>query len=387
MTKSLLLLSAIFLQSPLHAQVNCSTLDLNTTAGKWVWAKSGNNNQWQYCDPIRREIQRIMPQPLPGIYATNSIAFGNGPSVPNTPAAPRYYECYLMLKKYECLKAQNKIQPEGETGCWVYFVMNSVLPEGAQLLSRLHFGYYKNEGGLYIGDFSTRKDGNGNTVLYISDFNKTDDKVGLYYSTKDRLPVRCISWKELLLSYKSVTDKEISSSIRSKKEGLAKNQQDVQTTRFADTKEYLTRLIEDRKKEIAALEAEQKALSSWYEQQVQHKKINDTARVMMTRLDRKEIDRLMNLNKKEGTFPVWIEDISYYDLTKQKDQPQSILMWYRRQDNELPKKLFMDQFLQQFNLNVLARIVGADTGKKSGTNTILASPGAANTSNQAQKGQ
>lgn len=382
LVRLVILLAAIFFQPTLHAQVNCSTLNLNNTAGKLVWAKSGNNNQWQYCDPIRREIQRIMPQPLPGLYATNSIAFGNGPAVPNTPAAPRYYECYLMLKKYECLKTQNKIQPEGETGCWVYFVINSVLPEGAQLLSRLHFGYYKNEGGLYVGDFSTRKDGNGNTVLYVSDFNKTDDKVGLFYSAKDRLPVRCISWKELLLSYKTVTDKEISSSIRSKKEGLAKNQQEVQTTKFADTKEYLTRLIEDRKKEIAALEAEQKALNNWYEQQGQHKKINDTARVMITRLNRSEIERLMNLDKKEGTLPVWIEDISYYDPLKPKDQPQSILMWYRRQDNELPKKLFMDQFLQQFNLNVLARIVGADTVKKSGNNSVLASLGTAKSSTQ-----
>ena len=368
------------------AQVDCSTQNINTVKGQWVWQKGGYGNQWATSEPIRKEVQRILPVALNGLHATNSIAFGNGPAVPNTPAAPRYYENYLMLKKYECLREYNKLQPEGETGCWVYFVMNSILPEGTQLLSKLHFGYYKNEGGLYIGDFNTRKDGNGNTVLYVSDFSKTDDKVGLYFSAKDRLPVRCISWKELLLSYKMVTDKELSSSISTKKEGLTNAQQNVKTTKFADTKQYLEQLITDRKKEIAALETEQQRLQSWYEQQVQHRKINDTARVMITRLDRKEIERLMNLDKKEGTFPVWIEDISFYDPLKPKDQPQTILFWYRRQDNELPKKIFMDQFLQQFNLNVLARMVGADTVKKSGANTMIGSLNAAKTNTgQAQQ--
>ena len=62
-----------------------------------------------------------------------------------------------MLKKYECLKGYNTVQPEGETGCWVYFVMNSIFQGGASFQDGLHFGYYANEGGMYIGDFYTAK--------------------------------------------------------------------------------------------------------------------------------------------------------------------------------------------------------------------------------------
>lgn len=125
----LLLATTVILHNAGTAQINCNTLDINKVSGKWVWQKDGYGKQWQQCEPIRKEMQRIMPLALDGLHATNSIAFGDMPAVPNTPAAPKYYECYLMLKKYECLKGYNILQPEGETGCWVYFVMNSIFQE------------------------------------------------------------------------------------------------------------------------------------------------------------------------------------------------------------------------------------------------------------------
>ena len=42
-----------------------------------VWQKGGFGNQWQINEPIRKEIQRIMPEALEGLHATNSIAFGD----------------------------------------------------------------------------------------------------------------------------------------------------------------------------------------------------------------------------------------------------------------------------------------------------------------------
>ncbi|MBL0134619.1 MAG: hypothetical protein IPP79_11730 [Chitinophagaceae bacterium] len=199
--KKILVLLTVFIYCKSSAQINCNTLDINRVPGKWVWQKGGYGTQWQYGEPIRKEMQRIMPVALDGLHATNSIAFGDIPAIPNTNTAPKYYEYYLMLKKFECLKGYNIVQPEGETGCWVYFVVNSIFQGGASFQDGLNFGYYANEGGMYPGDFYTQKDASGNRILYVSTFSKTNQKRGYFFSDKDRLPIRKISWKELIMSY------------------------------------------------------------------------------------------------------------------------------------------------------------------------------------------
>ncbi len=369
----LILFSLTYFVYPAKAQTDCNTADINKVAGKWVWQKKGYGSQWQLCEPIRREMQRIMPVALDGLHATNSIAFGDMPAVPNTPSAPKYYECYLMLKKYECLKGYNILQSEGETGCWAYFVVNSVFQGGASFQDGLQFGYYQNEGGLYVGDFYTEKDAAGNKILYASTFNRPNQKRGYYFSAKDRLPLRKISWKELILSYYTFTEKEVTGKITYAKEGLAKNEKELITTKYEDTKKYLRNLIADRKKEIAKLEKDKVALQTWYNDLLQHKKINETARVNKTYLQKAEIENLIASNSSENTYPVWIEDISFFDLSKPKDQPQCIFFSFRRQDGNLPKKNFMDLLTSSFNMDVLAKMAGAVPKKSQDNNTVNAS--------------
>ncbi|MBN8674095.1 MAG: hypothetical protein J0L56_08175 [Chitinophagales bacterium] len=359
--------------SSVKSQIDCNTTDINKAAGKWVWQKKGYGSQWQLCDPIRKEMQRIMPVALDGLHATNSIAFGDISAVPNTPAAPKYYECYLMLKKYECLKGYNILQPEGETGCWVYFVMNSIFQGGASFQDGLHFGYYQNEGGLYVGDFYTEIDAGGNKILYVSTFSRLNLKRGYYFSAQDRLPIRKISWKELILSYKTFTEKEITGKLNYTKEGLAKNKKELGATKYEDTKKYLANLIEDRKKEIIKLEDDRTVLLNWYNNLLQHKNINEIARVTQTRLEKKVIEQLINSSNTGGTFPVWIEDISFFDLSKPKDQPQCIYFSFRRQDDNLPKKNFMDLFFSTFNMDVLMKMTGGVAVKPTSANIIDAS--------------
>jgi hypothetical protein len=90
------------------AQVDCNTTDVFKVPGKWIWDEKGGGDfpitdvQWQTCEPIRRELQRIMPVAIDGLYATNSIAFGRNLAVVNTKSSPYNYVCYLMLKKYAC---------------------------------------------------------------------------------------------------------------------------------------------------------------------------------------------------------------------------------------------------------------------------------------------
>jgi hypothetical protein len=357
----------------LYAQINCATVDINKVAGKWVWQKGGYGNQWQLCEPLRKEMQRIMPAALDGLHATNSIAFGDMSAVPNTAAAPKYYEDYLMLKKFECLKGYNIVQPEGETGCWVYFVINSIFQGGASFQDGLPFGYYANEGGMYVGDYYTEKDANGNRILYASTFSRQQQKRGYYFAANNRLPVRKVSWKEVIQSYKIFTEKELTGKLTFTKEGLGKNEKELTTTKYEDTKKYLLNLIAGRKKEIIKLEEDKTALQNWYNNILQHKKINDTAQVTNTRLEKAVIEQLLNSNTTAGTYPVWIEDINFFDAKKPKGQAQCIFFSVRRQDDDLPKKNFMDLFFSQFNMDVLCQMVGEPAKKNNGVNTMLAS--------------
>lgn len=355
------------------AQINCSTVDLNKVPGKWVWQKAGYGNQWQSGEPIRKEMQRIMPVALEGLHATNSIAFGDVSAVPNTNAAPKYYENYLMLRKFECLKGYNIVQPEGETGCWVYFVMNSIFQGGASFQDGLHFGYYANEGGMYVGDFYTEKDANGNRIVYANTFAMANQKRGYFFSAKDRLPIRKVSWKELVMSYNAFTEKEIRGKLTYTKEGLVKNEKELTSTKYEDTKKYLVNLIADRKKEVKKLEDDITALQNWYLNILKHTRINETALVTRTRLEKNEIENLINSISTADTYPVWIEDIHFFDLTKPKDQPQCIYFSLRRQDEDLPKKNFMDLLFSQFNMDVLCGMVGEQIKKPNGINTLSSS--------------
>lgn len=368
--KITLVLLTVFIYCKSSAQINCNTLDINKVPGKWVWQKGGHGTQWQFGEPIRKEMQRIMPVALDGLHATNSIAFGDLPAIPNTNTAPKYYEYYLMLKKYECLKGYNIVQPEGETGCWVYFVVNSIFQGGASFQDGLNFGYYANEGGMYPGDFYTQKDASGNRILYVSTFARTNQKRGYYFSSKERLPIRKVSWKELVMSYFTFTNKEMTGKLTYLREGLIKNEKEITTTKYEDTKKYLNNLINDRKKEIIKLEDEKNILQNWYNSIISHKKINELAYVNKSYLQKDGISELLNSNTIEGKYPVWIEDIDFFDLKKPKDQPQSIYFSLRRQDDDLPKKNFMDLMFSQFNMDVLCKMVGEVPKRPNGINNI-----------------
>ena len=187
------------------------------------------------------------------------------------------------------------------------------------------------------------------------------------------MPLRTISWKELVVSYQTFTEKEITSKLTYVTEGLAKNKKELVTTKYEDTKKYLTNLIVDRTKEIKKLEEDITNLKNWYNQILKHSNINETARVGNIRLEKAEIENFMNSNTTENTYPVWIEDISFFDSSKPKDQPQCIYFSVRRQDDNQPKKNFMDLFFNEFNMDVLALMAGELPKNKAGINTINAS--------------
>jgi hypothetical protein len=88
-------------------------------------------------------------------------------------------------------------------------------------------------------------------------------------------------------------------------------------------------------------------------------------------------------------YNAWVDNLEYFDKTKPKDQPQCIAFFVRRQDDDLPKKNFMDLFYSQFNLDVLAKMVGEPPKKPNGINvmnTSLADTKIATTAKQEDKG-
>ncbi|HQV60222.1 MAG TPA: hypothetical protein PLG08_05575, partial [Chitinophagaceae bacterium] len=85
--KYILIVLFCMITSTLIAQekADCNTLDVNKVPGKWVWQNIAPSiqdpipaSQWKFSDPIRKEMQRIMPLSLDGLHATNSIAFPKG---------------------------------------------------------------------------------------------------------------------------------------------------------------------------------------------------------------------------------------------------------------------------------------------------------------------
>jgi hypothetical protein len=360
-------LTFLLLGGYVSAQVDCNTVDIYNLPGKWNWRSAGSASQWTYCEPIRKELQRILPVAMDGLEVTNSIAFSSSPAIVNTPSAPKNYECYLMVKKFECLKTYQRTQPEGETGCWVYFLVNGI---GLASHSALHFPYHVNEGPIFIGNFYTEKDALGNRLLYAQEYNRAPELRGYYFSKKDRLPVRTLSWKELLQSYETYSVRELRLRISSLKDGLVRNEKELATTSFADTKTYLENLIRDRKKELQEKETALQEMASWSKEMMNHPRAGDVARVGIQRLDKTEITRLISLLDTKGLYPVWINDISFFDERAPKDAPQCMVLTLRRQDNELPKKKFIDLLEKQFNMDVVCRMVGEEPKKPGGINNL-----------------
>jgi hypothetical protein len=70
---------------------------------------------------------------------------------------------------------------------------------------------------------------------------------------------------------------------------------------------------------------------------------------------------------------VWTDDPSFFDKTKPQDVPQFLFLKIRRQDSDLPKKLFMDRFFEAFNLDILCKMVGEPIKKPGNSNTLTAS--------------
>lgn len=373
--KRILLLPAFFIvvfQAAI-AQVS-KTVDLDQYPPQWIWKQDGYGNQWNISRAIQNELQRIL-KPLPnGMHATFSIAYGDRPAM--TPGTPRYYECYLMLKKFSYNPFLKKVEPEGETGCWIYFQMNTLNAHGYSLpgLTEIKFGTAEQY--TYVCNLRIEKDANGNRVLYIDTRNVQNKPEGYCFSANGKLPVRRLTRKELFTAYKQQTEKKLNDWIGKYETSLAKDEAKYKsmTPEQKKAESYWPDLLQRNRKSLEGFKQRKAELLQWYNSKMQTTDLEAPA-VVETLFENMELNKL---DVKEG-FNVWIDDPSFFDKTKPQDAPQFLFLKIRRQDSDLPKKLFMDRFYEAFNLDVLCGLTGEPVKKAGSINTLTASLNTAKT--------
>jgi len=379
--KTILILFAFMIYYGGHAQINCSTLDINKVPGKWVWQNVAPSfqepipaSQWKVCEPIRKELQRIMPVAIDGLYATNSIAYPKDKSFwyTNSPAA---YECYLMLKKYECLKGDNILQPEGVTGCWIYFSVNKI--NGASLSSVTTGGvlYHAYESSIRALNIEIETDAAGNKIIYTNARPDETIKSCYYFSERKGFPLKKITNKELFLSYKNHHEKRVKKEILRFEKLVADDEKKYNGLSAAEKQKqnYWPDIIRKNKEILQGYNNEQNKIKEWYNNAILQTGINDTAYVSSINESHFYPERLVATSG-QG-YNAWVDNLDFFDKTKPKDEPQCITLYVRRQDDDLPKKNFMDLFHSQFNLDVISKMVKEQSRKPNGINTLNASSG------------
>lgn len=351
-----------------QSQTN-NSIDLNKVPPQWVGQKGKYENQWAITGPIQRELQRVF-QPLPdGIHATFGIAAGGDPAMGE--GTPKFYGPYLMLKKYEYVSSLKKLQQEGETGCWIYFQTNTLnglhwnLPGGVYDIT-LNGG----NSPLYVCNLKTETDASGNRVLYTSSYGVDNLMAGYCFSANNRIPVRKVTRKELFNSYKIYMDKVWDEFIAKYEKSIPADEKRYNSLTPEQKKEenYWPDLLQRNKKELSELKQTKAQLAQWYNQQMQSANLDAPA--VVENLS-KDVD-VKKLDAKEG-YNVWIDDPTFFDKAKSADQPQFIFLHVRRQDSDLPKKLFVDRFSDAFNLDVLCKMTGEAPKNPTAANTMTAS--------------
>ncbi len=379
--KNKLVIFLSIITSTIYSQqkVDCNTLDINKVPGKWIWESKAPSfqdaipaSQWKFSEPIRKEMQRIMPVAIDGLYATNSIAFPKGKAFWYNPASPATYENYLMLKDYECLKGLNELKPEAVTGCWVYFSVNQL--EGEKFpVPEQGTGIAFNQSKIRVTNIEVQTDAVGNKIIYASYRPEETRKHCYFFSGRKDLPWRKMTNKELFTSYKIHHEKRVYQEILRFEKLVADDEKKYNGLSAAEkqSQNYWPEIIRKNKETLQKHKTELQKITSWYNEAMQQPNSNEIAYVTSLNESNFYPERLVATAG--NGYNTWVDNLDFFDKTKPKDEPQCMALYVRRQDEDLPKKNFMYLFFSQFNLDILAKMVGEPAKKPSGINAMNAS--------------
>ena len=330
-----------------------------TKSGNWATAMK----------PVIKEMQRLFPQPPKGLEVTYGIfdAMGVQTASPND---TQYYEGFFMIKDIVCYKDQGKnvIGPEGETGNWIYFRANDFTG----------FAVNGNSGDLVLsgtelrlnlsGDIRIEENKNGMRNIYFFNENNEQQFSGWYFSERKALPYRRITRFEFAQSYREYWLKKIDDEIKRLEGVLATSQKTF--NRVSGEKGIMTE-AEKQKFFQSLREGDQKTQQAIDQNKARRSDAIRFTDTVLKAADSRSEAFISNFNEilnqpseirfgtgvGKGKF-VYVADQSFYDPKLPKWQPQAITVELRRQDTSPAKTAFTRKFEDEFDFNVVRRMVG-----------------------------
>jgi hypothetical protein len=368
--KSYILILLALCCQPLAAQYHCAEAAAKTIP--WQIRPETKAGEWaKYMKPMITEMQRLFPQPPPGLEVTYGIydAMGSGKRYST---GINFYEGFLMIKDIVCEKQSNgkrKIIPEGETGCWFYVRPNDFRNLMTNFLSGTSLYFGNTEFPLFVGDLRLVENNKGMMSVYAFNQNQEQTFAGWFFSARKALPVRKLSKKELAVAYRNYwikrhTEKNesLQKTLTASKAGYKRVQADNSYKTAAEKEKVLQSFIDGDKQieEIMARNNTQmQDCRQRTEAMMQAADANDPAFVTNINDLIYEPEDLLAKNGK-GRF-VYVEDETYFSKTPPKAQPQFIVASLRRQDKTPAKIGFIKKIEDAFNWNVVRKMVGAPT--------------------------
>ncbi len=335
----------------------------------WKFRPETKSGNWATSmKPVIREMQRLFPQPPKGLEVTYGIF-----DAMDIRAASRndiqYYESFFMIKDIVCLKYQGKniIEPEGETGNWIYFRANSFNLILNNYVSKTNLMLSLTDLTLYAAnDIRIEENKNGMKSIYIFNENNEQTFAGWYFSDKKTLPYRRISKFEFAQSYREYWFKKTAGEIKRLESVLATSQKTF--NRVSAEKGTMTE-AEKQKFFQSLREGDQKTQQyiDGYKSQ-RDDAIRFTDKILKAP-DAQSEAHVINFNEilnqpKEIRFGsekgryIYVENREIFDNKLPKWQPQFVTAQLRRQDTSRAKTAFTKKFEDEFDFNVIRKMLG-----------------------------
>lgn len=318
--------------------------------------------------PIIQEMQRLFPQPPKGLELTWGI-FGVSNPVTKPSVGVQYYEGFFMIKDIRCenIRGVKQLKPEGETGNWMYFKANDFDNILQNYASDSQFTLTSTELRLYTASNIQIVDNpNGMKAVYF--FNERDEQkfAGWYFSASEVLPFRRISRHELEVSYNEYWQKKFNEEIDRLEKVLASNQRNVNDANNRKI-QMTAKEKEDYLRSIREADEKTKEIVDRYKIQRQEslQRLEALRRLPPNKEDAfvNFIDRFAyNLKELQGKnskgFYVYVENLAIFNPNLPKWQPQFIISSFRRPDVSPAKTAFNKKVEDEFDFNVVRKMVG-----------------------------
>ncbi len=352
-----------------------------TKRGNWATAMK----------PVIQEMQRIFPQPPKGLEITHGIfdAMNVRAASPND---IQYYEGFFMIKNIVCsfYKGKNEIAPEGETGNWIYFRVND-FKGFAKNANSGDFVLASTDLPLILsGDLRIKENINGLKSIYFFNENDEPEFAGWYFSENKALPYRRITKFEFAESYRDYWLKKTGEEIKrlegvlatsnktfarvSAEKGImteAEKQNFFQSLREGDkkTQQYIDQYTAKREDSIRFTDKILKAPDAQTEAFITNSNeiFNQPSEI-----------RFGN-GKGKGRY-IYVANRNFYDPKLPKWQPQVVVVELRKEGDSPAKIGFAKKFEDEFDFNVIRKLVGMKPLPKSPTISTLGNTPDRNTS-------